>query len=145
MRPNVKIAVGVFAVAIAAALLRLSSGAPRSGEAEPGQTIEQVASTIAQNYNAAPPTNPMTISTRASADGRRVTFFYVLKVIKDPPQAKLSELRAAMYADAVPKICALEGNKITLGFGMSYRLVYDNTFGQRLAEIIVDKGVCEAR
>lgn len=135
-------AMGVAAVALAASLMRLSAGAPRQ---PPGQTIEQVAAGIVRNYNADPPTNHMTVSTIASVDGKRVTFAYVLRVIKDPPQDKLSELRAGMYADAVPKICALEGNKISFDFGMSYRLIYDNTFGQRLVEIIVDKDVCEAR
>lgn len=106
--------------------------------------IEEIAQNIANqhNANAKAMLDDMTVSSRASAKGRNVTFEYVLRVKKGLSAAKLKEFSDATQRDIVPKSCAVNAQNPAFGRGLNYTFLYTNTYGEKLAEFTVDKAVC---
>ncbi len=104
------------------------------------QTVEQVAADIAKNHNAAKMTDDMTVSSTAEARGKQIVFKYVLRVQKDLPKQKLEEFKSALQEEIVPKTCIANANNVAfMNMGLYYTFVYFNTYGQKLAEITVDR------
>ena len=85
----------------------------------------------------------MTLSTSASSVGRNVIFSYVLSVRKNLPISKLNEFQSELYKEIVLKACQV--NKLNEAFnrGLYYTFVYHNKYGEKLAEFIVNKKVCD--
>jgi len=107
-------------------------------------TVESVASEIAKNHNAAKHTDDMTVSSTAEARGKQIVFTNVLRVQKDLPKQKLDEFRNALLEELVPKVCAANANSVPfMKMGLYYTFVYYNTYGQKLAEITVDRAACD--
>ena len=109
-----------------------------------GQTVEQVAQTIAAQHNANAKTmlDDMTVATSAKAQGKTVVFENVLRVRQGLPPAKLREFEQETRREVVPRACQVnQGNE---GFkrGLTYTFVYKNTYGEKLAEFVVDKAAC---
>lgn len=106
--------------------------------------IEDIAQTIAlqHNKNASALLDDMTTSSRAVAVGRNVRFEYVLRVKKGLPAAKLKEFSEETQREVVPQSCAANAKNPAFDRGLSYTFMYINTYGERLAEFIVDKSTC---
>lgn len=106
--------------------------------------IEDIAQTIAlqHNQNAAAMLDDMTVSNRAIAVGRNVRFEYVLRVKKGLPATKLKEFSEETQRDVVPRSCVANAKNPAFDRGLSYTFIYINTYGERLAEFIVDKSTC---
>lgn len=112
---------------------------PKTGD---NQTVEQVAAEIAKIHNAANITDEMTVSSTAEARGKQIVFKSVLRVQKDLPKKKLEEFRGLLQEEIVPKTCMVNANKVAfMEMGLYYTFVYFNTYGQKLAEITVDRAV----
>lgn len=106
------------------------------------QTIEAVAEQIARNYNATKFADDITVSSTARAAKGNVIFTNVLRVQKGLPVAKLAEFKAALYADVMPQTCAANKEVFSWRKGLYYTFIYDNTYGERLAEFVVDERAC---
>ena len=104
------------------------------------QTVDSVAAEIAKRHNAAKIANDMTVSSTAEARGKLIVFKNVLRVQKDLPKQKLDEFRTTLHEEIVPKTCIANANNVAfMKMGLYYRFVYFNTYGQKLAEITVDR------
>ena len=107
-------------------------------------TVESVAAEIAKNHNSANITDEMTVSSTAEARGKQIVFKYVLRVQKDLPKQKLDEFTRALQEEIVPKTCMANANNVAfMKMGLYYTFVYFNTYGQKLAEITVDRAACD--
>ena len=107
-------------------------------------TVESVVATIVRNHNAntAAILDGFTIATSARAEGKRVIFNNVIRIQKGLAPSKLAEFQAGAYNDIAPKTCAIAANHLGFDRGMSYEFVFDNAYGERLADFVVDKNVC---
>lgn len=104
------------------------------------KTVEQVAAEIAKRHNAANLSDEMTISSTAEARGRQIVFKNVLRAKKDLSEQKLNEIRTALEEDVVPKTCMVNADNVAfMEMGLYYTFIYLNTYGQKLAEITVDR------
>lgn len=108
--------------------------------------IEEIAQNIARqhNINAASMLDNMTVSTRAGAVGRNVRLEYILRVKKDLSAAKLKEFSDETRREIVQKSCAANAKNPAFDRGLSYTFTYTNTYGDNLAEITVDKEICNS-
>lgn len=106
--------------------------------------IEDIAQTIAlqHNKNAAAMLDDMTVSSRAIAVGGNVRFEYVLRVKKGLPAVKLKEFSKETQREVVPQSCKVNAKNPAFERGLSYTFTYINTYGDRLAEFIVNKSIC---
>ncbi len=110
---------------------------PKMGD---NQTVESVAAEIAKLHNAAKIADGMTVSSTAEARGKQVVIKTVLQVQKDLPKQKLDEFRSALQEEIVPKACMMNANNVAfMKMGLFYTFIYFNTYGQKLAEITVDR------
>lgn len=106
-------------------------------------TVESVASDIAKQHNDRKMTDDMTLTSTAEARGKHVIFTNVLRVQKDVPKHKLDEFRSELYNDIVPKTCKVNSENVAFTkMGLYYTFIYFNKYNQKLAEITVDKDVC---
>lgn len=110
-------------------------------------TIESVASDIARQHNANSKAvlDEMTVSSSATAAGKNVIFENVLKVKRGLSPSKLAEFQAALYMDHVPKVCQVNAQNPAFIKGLYYTFVYRNTYGEKLAEFVVDKSTCRIK
>ena len=106
--------------------------------------IEDIAQTIAlqHNQNASAMLDNMTVSSRAIAVGRNIRFENVLRVKKGLPATKLKEFAEETQREVVPQSCAANAKNPAFDRGLSYTFTYINTYGERLAEFVVDKSTC---
>lgn len=109
------------------------------------QTVEEVMAQIARTHNAQQAADDMTVSSRATANGRRVTFTNVLRVKKGLTPAELASFQAAVQAEVVPQTCSVNREVLSWKKGISYAFVYQNTYGEQLANFVVDERVCGVR
>ena len=109
-----------------------------------GQTVEQVAQTIAAQHNATsvPSKDGMVASSSARAAGKNVVFEYVLRVRKNLSATEINEFAESARSEAVPKTCQVPGNHIGFDRGMSYTFIYKSQYGKTLTEFSVDKATC---
>lgn len=107
--------------------------------------IEGIAQEIAiqHNKNASAMTDEMTVSTRAIAVSRNVIFENVLRVKKGLSKSQLKEYQNALRQEIVPGVCRQNANNPGFDRGLFYTFVYINTYGEKLAEIVVNKKTCE--
>ncbi len=107
--------------------------------------IEGIAQEIATQYNnnASSMTDEMTVSTRAVAVSRNVIFQNVLRVKKGLSKSQLREYQNAVRQEMVPGVCRQNANNPAFDRGLFYTFVYINTYGEKLAEIVIDKETCE--
>jgi len=104
------------------------------------QTVEQAAADIAKRHNAAKITDEMTASSTAEARGKQIVFKNVLRVQKDLSKQKLDEFKSVLQEEIVPKTCMANADNVAfMNMGLYYTFVYFNTYGQKLAEITVDR------
>jgi hypothetical protein len=105
-----------------------------------GKSPEEMAAQAARAHNAQQISDEMLVSSRASAVGRRVLFRNIVRVRKGPSDdertAFLFDVRSALVA----RICAADRDAVKSG--VSYTWVYDNTWGERVAEVHIDEKTC---
>lgn len=108
--------------------------------------IEDIAKSIASqhNANAKGMLDGVTLSSRAVAVGRNVRFENVLRVKKGLSIERRQEFSDATQREIVPKSCAVNAKNPAFDRGLSYTFAYVNTYGERLAEFIVDKARCKS-
>ncbi|TSA52856.1 MAG: hypothetical protein D4R40_01625 [Nitrosomonadaceae bacterium] len=107
-------------------------------------TVESVAAEIARqhNTNAKALLDEMTASTSARAIGKNVIFEYVLRVKQGLPPSKLTEFQAETYKEVVPRACQVNVQNEAFKKGLYYTLIYRSTYGEKLAEFVVNKATC---
>jgi hypothetical protein len=110
-------------------------------------SVEWVAENVAKNHNTNSQSmlDNVTLSTSAKSDGKNVIFEYILKIKQNLPISKRNEFANELYKDIVPKAC--QANKTNAAFdkGLYYTFIYKNTYGEKLAEFIVDKKLCSKK
>lgn len=106
--------------------------------------IEDIAQEIAlqHNKNASAMLDQMTVSSRAIAISRNVRFENVLRVKKGLSSAQLKEYQDALRQEIVPGVCKQNANNPAFDRGLFYTFIYINTYGEKLAEITINKKTC---
>lgn len=109
--------------------------------------IEEIAQNIARqhNENAKAMIDDMTVSTHAVAVARNVRIENVLRVKKGLPLAKLKEFADETQHEIVSRSCLANRKNPAFDRGLTYTFVYTNTYGEKLAEFVVDKAACGSR
>ena len=109
------------------------------------QTVEQVAKTIAENYNnnSVALNDDMIASSVARAVGKNVIFEYSLRVRQNLPPPKVQEFADYTRREVVPQTCKVQGNRLGFDRGMYYSFIYKSTYGELLTQFIVNKATCE--
>ena len=110
-----------------------------------GQTIEEVARTIASQHNANSLVlkDEMVAASTAKVMGKKIIFENTLRVRQGLSAAKLKQFAEHTQDEVIPKTCAVRGNAIGFDRGMSYQFIYKNLYGDLLADFHVNKAVCE--
>lgn len=143
MKENVMIAVGVILTALVIGIIKLAfSGSPAADQVQM-QTLEQVAVEIAKNHNAAKMSDDMTISSTAEARGKQIVIKNVLRVKKGLSTAELKQFANELRREILPNACAQNENNPAFDQGLFYSFIYENTYGEKLAEIVVSKETCK--
>ena len=106
--------------------------------------IEEIAMAIASQHNANSEAllDDMTVSTRAVAISRNVQILYVLRVKKGLSPSELKEYSDDLRREILPKACLQNANNPAFDRGLFYTFIYKNTYGEKLAEIVVSKETC---
>ncbi|MBW2005871.1 MAG: hypothetical protein JRI72_14980 [Deltaproteobacteria bacterium] len=106
--------------------------------------IEEIAMAIASQHNANSEAllDDMTVSTRAVAISRNVQILYVLRVKKGLSPSELKEYSDELRREILPKACLQNANNPAFDRGLFYTFIYKNTYGEKLAEIVVSKETC---
>jgi hypothetical protein len=108
-------------------------------------SLEWIASEIAKqhNNNSENLKNDVTISSTAQAVGKNVIFKNIIRTGANKSKQWLDEHRALLYQDVVPKVCQANVNNPAFKDGLFYTFVYISDSGQLLAEIVINKQVCD--
>ncbi|MDD4071673.1 MAG: hypothetical protein PHY78_04820 [Desulfobacterales bacterium] len=106
--------------------------------------IEEIAMAIASQHNANSEAllDDMTVSTRAVAISRNVKFLYVLRVKKGLSPSELKEYSDELRREILPNACFQNANNPAFDRGLFYTFIYKNTYGEKLAAIVVSKENC---
>ena len=104
--------------------------------------IEDIMANIAKTHNANPKLDQMTISSVATANGRRVTFHNVMRVKKGLTASEMANFQAAIREELLPQVCAMNREVFSWKKGISYAYFYDNTYGEHIGELVIDERVC---
>ena len=109
-----------------------------------GTTIEAAALEVARKHNDNQQVflDEMTVSSTAQAIGKNIRFTNVLRVRQGLSQAKRNEFQIALCSEMVPKICRANADNVALEKGLYYTFLYFNTYGEKLAEFIVNARAC---
>lgn len=111
-----------------------------------GATVESVVADIAKKHNAAPfQSDGITVSSVAEAQGTQVTFRNVLRVKQGLTTQQLTAFRQGLIEEVVRPACTVNKESFGLAKGLSYRFIYDNTYGERLAMLVVNDDVCKGK
>lgn len=112
--------------------------------AEEHLDVEWVAAEIARQHNskAHTMTDDMTISSSADSKGKNVILRYVWKARRDISHQKLKELDSELRTELIPKVCAENAVNPAFKQGLSYTFVYVSHYGQKLAQLSIDKHTC---
>lgn len=112
--------------------------------AEQIKQIEDIAQQIAEqaNKNSAAMINDMTVSFTATAVSRNVIYRNVLRVKKGLSPAQLREYQNDVRKEIVPGVCKQNANNPAFSRGLYYTFLYENTYGEKLAEIIINENTC---
>ncbi len=84
----------------------------------------------------------MTVTSTAEAVGKNVRITNILRVKRGLSQAKRNEFQIALYDELVPKACKTNLENAAFEKGLYYTFLYFNTYGEKLAEFIVNKRAC---
>ena len=106
--------------------------------------IEDIAKAISSQHNANSEAllDDMTISTRAVAVARNVQIVNVLRVKKGLSPSELEKFSDELRREILPKACLQNANNPAFDRGLFYTFIYKNTYGEKLAEIVVNKETC---
>lgn len=104
--------------------------------------IEDVMANIAKAHNANPKLDQMTVSSVATASARKVTFHNVMRVKKGLTSSEMASFQAAIREEILPQACAVNREVFSWKKGISYSYVYDNTYGERIGELVIDERAC---
>lgn len=104
--------------------------------------IEDVMANIAKTHNANPKLDQMTVSSVATASGRKVTFRNVMRVKKGLTPSEMANFQVAIREELLPQVCAVNREVFSWKKGISYAYVYDNTYGERVGELVIDERAC---
>lgn len=104
--------------------------------------IEEVMAKIANTHNANPKLDQMTVSSVATTSGRNVTFHNVIRVKKGLTPSERVSFQAAIREEMLPQVCAVNREVFSWRKGISYSYVYDNTYGERIGELVIDERAC---
>ena len=108
-------------------------------------TLEGIAAEIAlrHNNNSASLVDDWTVATSAKAVGKNVVLYYIIRAKKSVALHKLGEFKSELYKEIVPAACKVNANNEAFKRGLYYTFVYHNTYGEKLAEFVVNRAVCE--
>ena len=117
---------------------------PASAEQD---TVESVALEIARQHNqsASAMLDEMTLSTSARAIGKNVVLTYVIRVQRGLSEQNLAEFKTELEREIVPAACKENADNEAFKKGLFYTFVYRNTYDEELAEVIVNRDVCEGQ
>lgn len=104
--------------------------------------IEDVMANIAKTYNANPKIDQMTTSSVATASGRQVTFHNVMRVKKGLSAIEKANFQAAIREELLPQACTVNREVLSWKKGISYYYIYDNTYGERIGELVINEQAC---
>jgi hypothetical protein len=104
--------------------------------------IEDIMATIAKTHNANPKLDQMTISSVATANGRKVTFHNVMRIKKGLTPSEMANFQAAIREELLPQVCSVNREVFSWKKGISYAYFYDNTYGERIGELVIDERAC---
>ena len=104
--------------------------------------VEEAMANIAKTHNANPKLDQMTVSSVATASGRKVTFHNVMRVKKGLTSSEIANFQAAIREELLPQACAVNREIFSWKKGISYSYVYDNTYGERIGELVIDERAC---
>ena len=107
--------------------------------------IEDIAKNIAaqSNANKRAMLDDMTVSFNAVAVGRNVRFEPVIRARKGLPPSTIKEWLDATEAEIIPNSCAQNAKNLAFDRGLSYTFSYNNTYGEKLGDVFVDKDTCK--
>ena len=108
--------------------------------------IEEIAKAIAAQHNenseALLFSDDMTVSTHAVAISRNVQITNVLRVKKGLSTSELKQFSDELRREILPNACVQNANNPAFDRGLFYTFIYKNTYGEKLAEIVVSKETC---
>ena len=109
-------------------------------------SVEWVAENIAKNHNANATSmiDNMVVATSASSVGKNVVFSNVINVQKNLSSSKLNEFQNELIKEIAPKTCQVNKQSEAFNKGLYYTFVYHNRYGEKLAEFVVNKRICES-
>jgi len=109
--------------------------------------IEDIAEAIAEQHNANSEalllSDNMTVSTHAVAISRNVQITNVLRVKRGLSTSELKQFSDELRREVLPNACAQNANNPAFDRGLFYTFIYKNTYGEKLAEIVVSKETCK--
>jgi hypothetical protein len=104
--------------------------------------IEAVMANIAKTHNANPKLDQMTLSSVATASGRKVIFHNVMRIKKGLTPSEMADFQAEIREELLPQACAVNHEVFSWKKGISYVYVYDNAYGERIGELVIDERAC---
>lgn len=107
-----------------------------------GVTVESVALFIARQHNEKMLHDDMTVASTAQAIGKNVRVTNIIRVQRGLSQAKRNEFQIATYSEIVPNVCRVSLEDPAFTRGLYYTFIYFNTYGEKLAEFIVNRRAC---
>jgi len=110
-----------------------------------GLNIEEIAQAIATQFNKDSWSllDEMNVSAKAIATGKNVRFEWVLRVKKGVSSQKLNEFSNETRSEVLPQACKKNASSPAFSQGLYYTFSYSNTYGEKLAEFIVNQEECQ--
>jgi len=110
---------------------------------QPSNTVESIATAIAQQHNAADLSDDMTLSSTAEARGKQIIITNILRVQKDLSKQEIDKFKSELYREIVPKTCRVNSKNVAfIELGLQYTFIYFSKYNQKIAEIMIDNNVC---
>lgn len=108
-------------------------------------SVDEVTAQVARAHNAQNFADEMTVSSRAVAQGRMVVFRNVVRARKGLSAQERMAFLVDVSGELVPRVCAAHRDVFARKQGIAYTFLYENTFGERIAEVEIDEKDCAVR
>ena len=138
----------VFSTDIAKDTLKKIVTSNHQTEISSDAVVEEYARVAASGANTqfqnSPPNDGVTKSARAYAQGKAVTYEFVLAIRSDVTKAELAAWRVATRSEVIPAACSVLRKDDFFKKGLHFRYRYLERSGQVLDDFLVNHPACEA-
>lgn len=127
---------------VAAVLFISAAGPVYSNDAQVEEYARMAAAGANEFFKKSPPSDGVTVSSRAYSAGKAVVYEYVLAIRSNVTDAELAIWRSGTRSEVVPAACSMLKRDPFFKKGLYFRYIYLSRRGEVLDDFVVNRPAC---